>query len=65
MPISGLRLTNIIALGKSGLKAHDTVGMELHNVQVNTDSGPAFLIRDSKKSSWTPSPLASPWPTSP
>jgi len=49
MPISGLRLTNIIALGKSGLKAHDTVGMELHNVQVNTDSGPAFLIRDSKE----------------
>ena len=42
MPISGLRLTNIIALGKSGLKAHDTVGMELHNVQVNTDSGPGF-----------------------
>jgi hypothetical protein len=23
--------------------------MELHNVQVNTDSGPAFLIRDSKE----------------
>jgi hypothetical protein len=49
MPISGLRLTNIIALGKSGLKAHDTVGMELHNVQVNADNGPAFLIRDSKE----------------
>jgi polygalacturonase len=49
MPISGLRLTNIIVSGKSGLKAHDTVAMELHNVQVNTDSGPAFLIRDSKE----------------
>ena len=49
MPISGLRLTNIIASGKSGLKAHDTVAMELHNVQVNADSGPAFLIRDSKE----------------
>jgi hypothetical protein len=49
MPISGLRLTNIIAEGKSGLKAHDTVAMELHNVQVNTDSGPAFLIKDSKE----------------
>ena len=48
MPISGLRLTNIIAEGKSGLKAHDTVAMELHNVQVNTDNGPAFLIKDSK-----------------
>jgi hypothetical protein len=49
MPISGLRLTNIIASGKSGLKAHDTVAMELHNVQVNAASGPAFLIRDSKE----------------
>jgi hypothetical protein len=49
MPISGLRLTNIVASGKSGLKAHDTVAMELHNVQVNADSGPAFLIRDSKE----------------
>jgi hypothetical protein len=49
MPISGLRLTNIIASGKSGLKAHDTVTMELHNVQVNAESGPAFLIRDSKE----------------
>ena len=49
MPISGLRITNIIASGKSGLKAHDTVAMELHNVQVNAESGPAFLIRDSKE----------------
>jgi hypothetical protein len=49
MPISGLRISNIIATGKSGMKAHDTVAMELHNVQVNTDSGPAFLIKDSKE----------------
>jgi hypothetical protein len=49
MPISGLRISNIIATGKSGMKAHDTVAMELHNIQVNTDSGPAFLIKDSKE----------------
>jgi hypothetical protein len=49
MPISGLRISNIIATGKSGMKVHDTVGMELRNVQVNADSGPAFLIRDSKE----------------
>jgi hypothetical protein len=49
MPISGLRIVNIIASGKSGLKAHDTVAMELHNVQVNAASGPAFLIKDSKE----------------
>ena len=48
MPISGLRLSNIIASGKSGLRAHDTVALELHNVQMNADNGPAFLIRDSK-----------------
>lgn len=49
MPISGLRISNVIAAGKSGLKAHDTVAMELRHVQVNADNGPAFLIRDSKE----------------
>jgi hypothetical protein len=49
MPISGLRIGNVIASGKSGLKAHDTVALELRNVQVNAGSGPAFLIRDSKE----------------
>jgi polygalacturonase len=48
MPISGLRISNVISSGKNGLRAHDTVDLELHNVQVNADSGPAFLIRDSK-----------------
>jgi hypothetical protein len=48
MPVSGLQISNIIASGKAGMKAYNTVGLELHNVQVNPDNGPAFLIRDSK-----------------
>jgi hypothetical protein len=48
MPVSGLRLSDIIASGKAGLKAFNTVGLELHNVQVNAQSGPAFLVRDSR-----------------
>jgi polygalacturonase len=49
MPVSGLRISDVIASGKSGLKAFNTVGLELHNVQVNAESGPAFLVRDSKE----------------
>jgi polygalacturonase len=49
MPVSGLRISDVIASGKLGLKAFNTVGLELHNVQINAESGPAFLIRDSKE----------------
>jgi polygalacturonase len=48
MPVSGLQLSNIIATGKMGMRAYNTLAMELHNVQVNPEVGPAFLIRDSK-----------------
>jgi polygalacturonase len=49
MPISGLRISDVIASAKVGLKAFNTVALELHNVQVNADSGPAFLVQDSKE----------------
>jgi polygalacturonase len=49
MPVNGLRISDIIGSGKVGMKAYNTVGLELHNVQVNPESGPAFLIRDSKE----------------
>ena len=49
MPIAGLRISDVIASGKAGLKAYNTVGMELHNVQMNADSGPAFAVRDSRE----------------
>jgi polygalacturonase len=49
MPISGLRISDVIASAQIGMKAHHTVALELHHVQVNADSGPAFLVRDSKE----------------
>jgi hypothetical protein len=47
--VSGLRISDVIASGKVGLKAFGTSALELHNVQVNAESGPAFLVRDSKE----------------
>jgi polygalacturonase len=44
MPITGLRLTDIVASGKVGLTARKTDGLELHNVQLNVERGPAFAI---------------------
>jgi polygalacturonase len=47
MPIEGLRITDLVADGKTGVKAFHTKGLELHNVRVDAVSGPAFLVRDS------------------
>lgn len=49
LPISNLRLIDITATGKAGLKASNTLGLELHNVQINPEIGPAFIIRNSKE----------------
>ena len=49
MPISGLRISDVIVSAKSGMRGSFTDGLELHNVQVNADNGPAFLIQDSKE----------------
>jgi polygalacturonase len=49
MPVTGLQIGNVIASGTVGMRAHDTLAMELHNVQVNPETGPAFLVRDSKE----------------
>jgi polygalacturonase len=48
LPIQGLRISDVIASAKTGLKASYADALELHNVQVNAEAGPAFLIRDSK-----------------
>ena len=48
MPVAGLQISNIIASAKTGMKAYNTSRLELRNVQVNPENGPAFLIRDSK-----------------
>lgn len=47
MPIAGLRLTDILADSKLGLRAYNTAGMELSHMTVDAAEGPAFLIRDS------------------
>ncbi len=47
MPISGLRLMDIIANAKTGLQAYNTSGMELHNIKIVPAAGPAFQIRKS------------------
>ncbi len=51
MPISGLRISDVVASAKAGMKGYNTVGLELHNVKVQADpkNGPVFLIRDSRE----------------
>jgi len=62
MPISDLHISNVSATARTGLRAYNTSGLELHQVQVNAGSGPAFLIRDSRDLELdavsTPQPLA-------
>jgi polygalacturonase len=48
MPISGLRISDVIASAKAGMRGSFTDALELHHVQVNADQGPAFLVQDSK-----------------
>ncbi|HLX95555.1 MAG TPA: glycoside hydrolase family 28 protein [Verrucomicrobiae bacterium] len=63
MPISGLRLGDVIASAKTGMRGTFTDALELHDVQVNADHGPALLVRDSRQleldgvSSSRPQPL--------
>jgi hypothetical protein len=49
MPISGLRISDVIASAKGGMRVSHTDALELHHVQVNADGGPAFLVQDSKE----------------
>jgi len=49
MPIQWLRISDVIASAKIGVKASNTQGLELHHVQVNADGGPAFQVRDSQE----------------
>ena len=49
MPISGLHISDVIASAKTGLRGSFTDALELRHVQINADSGPAFLVRDSKE----------------
>jgi polygalacturonase len=48
MPIEGVRISDVIANSRLGMKAYNTAGLELYNVQVNAEQGPAFQVKDSK-----------------
>lgn len=47
MPIQALRITDVIGTGDAGLTAKYTDGLELHDVQLNPASGPAFDVTHS------------------
>ena len=48
MPIQQLRITDMIASTKAGFRCESVAGLELYNVQVNVDNGPAFAISNCK-----------------
>lgn len=50
MPIAGLHIRDLSGSGKRGLQAFNTSGMELRDVRIVPEQGPAFLIRDSSDS---------------
>lgn len=47
MPITSLRLSDVLASGNTGLLATFTTDLQLHNVQVNPTKGAAFVIQNS------------------
>src|ERR1035437_1616312 len=47
MPISGLRMSNVIGKGRTGLRARYTDDLEISDVQLTPETGPAFAVRDS------------------
>jgi hypothetical protein len=49
MPIAGLCITDVIASGKGGVKVHDTTGLDLRNIRMDAEIGPAFQVRDSRE----------------
>lgn len=42
MPIQGLHISNVMGTGRLGMRAEYADDLELHNVQLNPASGPAF-----------------------
>jgi polygalacturonase len=47
MPIRGLRVSEVVGSGRSGLTARYTEALELHDVQVNAQTGPAFTVAEA------------------
>jgi hypothetical protein len=48
MPIQRLRITDVTASTEVGLVCDSVAGLEMQHVEVNTDKGPAFEIKNSK-----------------
>jgi polygalacturonase len=44
MPIKGLHISDVIGSGKTGMKAMYTDDLELHDVQLNPEAGPAYVV---------------------
>ena len=47
MPAASVRISDVIGTGRRGMVATDTDDLELHNVQLNVESGPAFHVTHS------------------
>ena len=47
MPLTGLRIANLVAAAKTGVKAFFTDGLELRNIHIDAGTGPTYLVRDS------------------
>jgi hypothetical protein len=47
MPTAGVRISDVVGSGRRGLSGSYTDGLELHNVQLNVESGPAFRMTHS------------------
>jgi hypothetical protein len=45
MPISNVRISDLIANAVLGFRAHDVAGLQLNNVEVNAEQGPDFLVK--------------------
>jgi hypothetical protein len=48
MPIQGLIISDLTASGKKGMSSTNTMGLELHNVRINAEKGPAFCVSKSQ-----------------
>jgi polygalacturonase len=47
MSTTGVRISDVVGTGRRGLTGAYTDGLELHNVQLNVESGPAFQMTHS------------------
>jgi hypothetical protein len=47
MPATGVRISDVVGTGRRGLTGSFTDDLELHNVQLNVESGPAFRLTHS------------------